>query len=222
LPSWSPNGYRIAYLSGRDLRIVGGNGTGDHLFATGVGAVAPVWRPGAGYVLAFVKRGRLTVANDLGTKIWSRSGIDPIQLAWSPNGRLLLVVERGGLRLLDSRGRTRKALALPAGTVAGHAAFSPDGRSIALLRERAGLSDVRLLSVPGRSWHERAGAPVSGAFSAMEWSPDGRWLLLAWRDANQWLFVRNGRVKGVGNVAQAFASGAAQAAFPSLGGWCCY
>jgi WD40 repeat protein len=222
LPGWSRDGFRIAYLSGSDLRIVVGNGTGDHLFATHVGDVAPGWRPGPGYVLAFAKHGGVTAANDSGAKIWSRSGMKPDQLAWSPNGRLLLVVERNRLRLLDSRGRTYKELDLPAGAVARHAAFSPGGRDIALLRERGGLSEVRLLSVRGRSWHERSGAPVSGAFSSLDWSPDGRWLLVAWPAADQWLFVSPGRVQPVSGIARAFASGAGTPAFPALGGWCCY
>jgi Tol biopolymer transport system component len=147
--------------------------------------------------------------------------LKPLQLAWSPDGRLLLVVERGRLRLFDSRGRTRKELDLPAGVVAQHAAFSPDGRTIALLREHSGLSDVRLLSVRGHSWHERAGAPVSGAFSSLEWSPDGRWLLLAWPAADQWLFVSPSRVLPVSGIARAFAGGPGRASFPALGGWCC-
>jgi len=63
---------------------------------------------------------------------------------------------------------------------------------------------------------------VSGAFSSLEWSPDGRWLLLAWPAADQWLFVSPARVLPVSGIARAFAGGAGPAAFPSLGGWCCY
>jgi hypothetical protein len=54
----------------------------------------------------------------------------------------------------------------------------------------------------------------------VQWSPDGRWLLVAWRDANQWLFVHAGHVVPVSNIAGAFAS-SGRAAFPTLGGWCC-
>jgi hypothetical protein len=222
LPSWAPNGYFVAYLSGRNLRVVGGNGIGDHLFASNVGSAAPQWRPGAGYAVAFAKHG-VTVADTYGGVLWRAGGVKPLQLAWSPDGKRLLVLETGRLLLLDARGRVIKELDLPTGMVAQRAAFSPDGRTVALLRRNAAsrLSDVRLLSVRGRSWHERSGAPVSGGFSGLEWSPDGRWLLLAWRDANQWLFVRDGRVKGVDNIAQAFAGGPGPAFFPTLGGWCC-
>jgi hypothetical protein len=86
----------------------------------------------------------------------------------------------------------------------------------------SGVSDVRLLSVPGHSWRERRGAPVTGGFAGLQWSPDGRWLLVAWRDADQWLFVHGDRVVAVSNIARAFApSGRVPVAFPTLGGWCC-
>ena len=81
---------------------------------------------------------------------------------------------------------------------------------------------MRLLSVTGRLWHPRTGAPVTGRFGGVQWSPDGRWLLLGWRDANQWLFVRSsdpGSVVPVSNVARAFAPGrgTATAGFPARG-----
>jgi hypothetical protein len=60
----------------------------------------------------------------------------------------------------------------------------------------------------------------TGTFTDLEWSPDGRWILVAWRDADQWLFVgARGprRVRAVANVKQQFDS----KSFPSLSGWCC-
>jgi hypothetical protein len=226
LPSWSFEGYYVAYLSGRNLRIVGGNGAGDRLFATRVGAAAPTWRPpGPAHVLAFSTRGGVTVADtDFGTTLWRARGMNPLQLAWSPDGKLLLVVETKRLRLLDSRGRVRKELDLAPGVAAQRAAFSPDGKTVALMRlhQTTRLNDVRLLSTRGRSWHERAAAPVSGRFAGLDWSPDGRWLLFGWRDADEWLFVRPGKVRAVGNIGRAFApGGVGPATFPALGGWCC-
>ena len=47
---------RIAYLSGRELRVVGGDGKRDRVLDAGAAASAPSWRPGAGHVLAYARR----------------------------------------------------------------------------------------------------------------------------------------------------------------------
>ena len=60
----------------------------------------------------------------------------------------------------------------------------------------------------------------TGGFTDLAWSPDGRWLLVAWAGADQWLFLRpdgGGRVRAVGSIAEQFGGGP----FPKLGGWCC-
>jgi hypothetical protein len=64
----------------------------------------------------------------------------------------------------------------------------------------------------------------SGRFQDLTWSPDGRWLLLGWRDADQWLFIPagHGRVHAVSNISRQFDPGATgKAAFPRISGWCC-
>ena len=63
-----------------------------------------------------------------------------------------------------------------------------------------------------------------GSFTGLAVSPNGRFLLVAWRDADQWLFVplAGGKVKAVGHISQQFAPGTSGAsAFPRLEGWCC-
>jgi dipeptidyl aminopeptidase/acylaminoacyl peptidase len=107
------------------------------------------------------------------------------------------------------------------------ASMSPDGRSIALARydETAGRSDVLLLRARGRGWHPRHVFEGAGRFGAVRWSPDGRWLLLTWRDADQWLFLRSAAVsglvavRGIGRAFEPDRRGPAQ--FPRVGGWCC-
>ncbi len=45
--AWSPgDGYRVAYRSGRELRIVAGDGSGDRLLAARSAPVTPAWQPG--------------------------------------------------------------------------------------------------------------------------------------------------------------------------------
>ena len=70
----------------------------------------------------------------------------------------------------------------------------------------------------------------AGRFGDLAWAPDGRWLLAAWRDADQWVFIRTGtasraaieRLRAVANISSQFHPGAAAApTFPGLAGWCC-
>ena len=65
----------------------------------------------------------------------------------------------------------------------------------------------------------RAVFAAPGEIDALAFSPDARWMLLGWRSAGQWLFLRRGtrRVVAVADVARAFDS----TAFPQLAGWCC-
>jgi hypothetical protein len=60
----------------------------------------------------------------------------------------------------------------------------------------------------------------AGAFSGLSWSPDGRWLLIGWQTADQWVFVRVAgprRIEAVSNVSAQFRS----SGFPTIAGWCC-
>ena len=232
---WSPDGFRIAYSSGNDLRVVAGDGTGDGSLAEGVADTAPAWRPGPGHRLAFADRaGRVNlVETDSGSVVWrSREGPAPSQLAWSLDGRLLLAVAPTELRLFDAGGRLLSTLDMPPGTFADSAAFRPtsDGFALAthtLKRDRSRLALVRL----GKgATVERVLLSGVGRFGDLAWSPDGQWLLATWPSANQWVFIRAGerrrggieKLLAVANIAQQFAPGSIERPrFPGLGGWCC-
>ena len=64
-----------------------------------------------------------------------------------------------------------------------------------------------------------------GRFGGVQWSPNGRWLLLTWRDADQWLFLRSAparRLVAVSSIGRAFEPDRIGGArFPTAGGWCC-
>jgi hypothetical protein len=89
-PAWTGTrtDTRIAYLSGGRLRIVAGDGTGDH--AVGRAAlVPPVWRPGARRVLAY-SDGRRAIVYDVDSgSALRRIAPAPTELAWSRDGGLL-------------------------------------------------------------------------------------------------------------------------------------
>lgn len=223
-PRWySPSGYRLAYLSGDELRVVAGDGSGDHLLATGVERVAPAWRPGHPYQLAYVSAAsRLVVREaDTGEQVWSvRAGAGVEQLEWLPGGRRLLVIARSSVRVLTPGRAGTRSVAVPAGGPVVDAAVSPNGRELALVL-RGSAGGVYVDDLAGRRPQLRpvlAGARLAD----LDWSPDGRWLVVSWPAADQLVFVRalgGPRIAAVSGISHAF--GGSLAGFPQLDGWCC-
>jgi hypothetical protein len=229
-PRWyTPTGYRVAYLSGHALRVVAGDGTGDHALATSVAPVAPSWQPGSSYRLAYVTRSGALVVRNADTKrvSWSvpLSG-RPRALAWSSDGRRLLAVTATRATLYDPSGRSIATVAAPPGVPIRAASLSPDGGMLALIR---GAADQDVVVVKLASGAARPRRVLTGAgLRQLAWSPDGRWLLVAWPAADQWVFVRiagTPRIAAVSRIARQFSArgseGSAQAGFPRIEGWCC-
>jgi dipeptidyl aminopeptidase/acylaminoacyl peptidase len=188
-----------------------------------VAAVGPAWRPGHPYELTYVSAGgRLETSNaDTGAPML-RSLPAPAgtrSLEWSSNGSRLLVLASRGARVYDASGRV--VISAPSSPDAPivNAALSPDGQRLALVR--AGRADDVEVLGPGGS----ARRVFSGeGLDQVAWSPDGRWLLVTWPRANQWVFDRvigTPRVMGVSRITQQFATRGAGTGFPALAGWCC-
>jgi hypothetical protein len=208
---------RIAYLSGRRLRVVAGDGKDDRGVAAAARAVAPAWRPGLRHVLAYVDDRRRVVVYDADARATRfrapiPEGWRPRDLEWSSRGRLL-VAARQGFVVLGAGGR-RLARRPLAGVVG--ATFSPEGRRVAVLRR----SDVLLLDTRRPAASPRRVFAGAGVLTGLAWSPDGRWLLIGWKTADQWVFVRVAgarRLEAYSNVSAQFRS----SRFPSIEGWCC-
>ena len=218
-PEWyAPSGYRVAYLSGRELRVVAGDGTGDHLLAAPVAPVTAAWRPGSAYELAYVTAGhRLVVCDaDTGATVWAAAGPGAgsgvRRLAWSADGRRLLAVSADGVSVYDSGGRLRFR---QRGVPIIDGAISPDGDTLALITG----DDVTVENTQVRDPTARRVLAGTG-LDQVAWSPDGRWLLVSWPAANQWVFVRvigTPQIRAVSRIAQQFSG----RSFPRLEGWCC-
>lgn len=218
---YSPTGYQVAYLSGTDLRVVAGNGTDDHLVATSVAHVAPAWRPGHAYQLAYVASdGRLLIRDSAtGAQLWaSNPGVRIRQLSWSANGTRLLALTRTAALLYTASGQL---LTIRPGGEIRDGALAPNGGSLALVAA-AGDSAVTVYST--HAAHRGGRRVLAGVnLAQVAWSPNGRWLLVSWPAADQWVFVHaSGRphIAAVSRIAQQFTQVPA-VRFPRLDGWCC-
>jgi WD40-like Beta Propeller Repeat/WD domain, G-beta repeat len=226
---WSPDGYRIAYLSGRSLRVVAGDGTGDAQLRARVAMVAPVWRPRAPHMLAFAAHPRAVdvVATDARALAWRHTLRQRVRaLAWSPDGRLLAVAGRTSIAILDSAGGTaRRRIHAPPGFTVAALAFAARGHELAIAVNSAD-GRARALAVDGgrRATRPRTLFAGAGRFTGVQWSPDDRWVQISWPAANQWLFLRSARVAGVSavrDIARQFDPGVRRARFPAVADWCC-
>ena len=200
LPRWggSRTDTRVAYLSGGQLRVVAGDGTGDAAVATAA-RVAPAWRPGNRRQLAFVtKTGHVRL---LGGWRSSHGYAEPRALVWSPDGsELLLVTARQLVLFAPSSGRARTLHLRGVST----AAFSSQGE-LAVVRGHA------VLVLDGEQSRPVFTARVG--LRGLVWSPDGRWLLTSLPAADQWVFIGKRRVLAVSHIARQFGGTA------SLDGW---
>ncbi len=210
---------RIAYVDRTGVRIVAGDGTKDRLVVpTAPGPLA--WKPGGGFALAIVLRsGHVALVEaDSGRVIWRiRPPGEVSDLEWTSDGRQLAARLRRSptddVVIYRQDGMPFTGIRVAAGSVSAVAARpGSHGRAVAIRSSghaRLSLTDTRgtLLAGPGR-------------FEDALWSPDGRWLLVTWPVAGQWVFIRaadNRRIRAVSNIAQQFRS----SSFPRVEGWCC-
>jgi hypothetical protein len=217
-PQWSTFGggnERVAYFAGSTLRVIGGDGRGDRLLASAPRLVVPAWRPKT-HVIAYADReGPVVIADVDRRSVLRRIPTRPPRaLAWSYDGRRLLIVTASSADVFDARGRAINSTPLRGAAV--DAAFSPKNHRFVVSVRRAARSEILLMQA------DRTGARLlfagAGEFGSVAWSPNGRWLLLDWDSADQWLFLRSTAVRKLGAV-----SGIDDAFGPAneIAGWCC-
>jgi hypothetical protein len=224
---WAPSGFRIAYREGDALRVVVGNGEDDHLLVPRVAPMPPAWKPGAGLrnILAYADpRGGIHVVDvDTREELWAtRPGQRPTQLVWSGDGRRLVAltaVERE--QIFAASGRSAGAIELPAGRVIVRAAFAPGTSTLAYVEFDPAGEESAVVIREGRT--SRTLFEAEGGLEDVVWSPDGRWLLVSWPSADQWVFLRTPTGRGlsaVRNIGREFdPGGTGLRAFPHVSGW---
>lgn len=213
---------RIAYSSRNGPRVVGGDGRGDIGLGPSLdaGPVTLAWRPGRRHLLAYAlvrQRPGLIHVADIdanGKQLWSATIAGRVsRLEWSSDGRFLLAFAAHGLRVFDARGKVVARDDPSDATRDADATFLPGTDEIAVVRVHGNQSDVFLLRTARTLFR------IAGALDQLVASPDGRWLLVAWPDADQLLFfpVHGGRLRAVANISAQFRS----QSFPRIEGWCC-
>ena len=217
---WSPSGFRVAYRAGQDLRVVAGDGTGDRLLDAGTFRPA-AWRPGAAHVLAYLSGAHVDVV-DVDTRV-RLARIDlphvPGALAWSADGSRLYVNLHRSIAIYDASGRRSGRLWMPGRQTVTTFVPARGGSLVAVARRDHTSSEVALMR-PGGA--DRVLFRADGRFTRLRFSPSGRWLLVAWPLADQWVYLRPGtdgarRLLAAPGVSRRFGGHG----FPQLSGWCC-
>jgi hypothetical protein len=206
-PRWagSHTDTRIAYLSGSRLHVVAGDGTGDRQVGPAAAApVAPAWRSGSPLALAYADAlGHVWAFEPATGRVLFRTaaGPRPTKVAWSTDGKRLLVLRPSRLDVFTARGRRLSSTQ----TRFVDAAFLPRTHRLVAL----GSHTVSLLA-PRRVLFR-----TTGRLARLVPSPDGRRVLVTWPGADQWLFVptRGGRLRAVANIRRQLGGAAA------VGGW---
>jgi hypothetical protein len=202
-PRWAGTEFdtRIAYRSGNDLWVVAGDGTDERLIARDVAPVAPVWRP----------LGDTKVAPAGGVHVLTYVASDGTTRAIDVDARQRVTPSKSD----EGRFRTMGTDPDATGRI-----YSPTRPVSALLGDRGGPTELIVLNRDGRARTLFSGP---GHLTGPTWSPDGRWILIGWRDADQWLFIdanRPRRVIAFANVTEQFESdGNGDAPFPRVSGW---
>ena len=208
---------RVAYLSGGTLRIVAGDGSGQHALAPADMRAAPAWRPGDHRrALAYVDPAgavRLVSAETgAALAVPFHHGFRPTLLAWSSDGTRLLAMNPVRLVVLDAWLHQIGAIRRPLSEYGSFttAAFAPRSHAVIVLR-RLGQNErarVELLR-PGQP--ARLLETLVGGLYGLAPSPDGKTVLVGWGAADKWLLVptrAGGRTRRVTGLAAVFGSSA--------------
>ena len=159
---------------------------------------------------------------------------------FSPHGLFIAATRANQLVALDPKGNVRWTLARPAprdpvwtGTRTDtRITYVSGGRLRMVAGDGTGDHVIARRTLPpsdvasirhraGQSAVLAAGRVVfrgTGRFDQVVRSPDGRWLLVTWPTADQWVFVRPGtlrRIVGASRISVQFGG------FPHVQGWCC-
>jgi hypothetical protein len=156
-----------------------------------------------GLFVAGTRANQLVALDPQGNVRWTIARPSPRLPVWTGTrtDTRITYLSRGRLRMVAGDGTGDRLLGPPS--------LRRPPRPAARIRPRAGQSEV--------VFHDRVVFRGTGLFDQVVASPDGRWLLVSWPTANQWVFVRlhPRRIVGVARITQQFGRHA------RIAGWCC-
>ena len=215
---WSPSGFRVAYRSGGALRVVAGDGTGDR--DLGRASFSPMaWRPGRAHVLAHVSGSHLDIRDVDADRLLARVQLPHVAngIAWSADGTRLYANLHRSIAIYDARGRRTGRIRMPRRWTATTFVPARGGSLVAVARRSDTTSEVALMAPGAR---DRVLFRADGRFTRLRFSPSGRWLLVAWPLADQWVYLRPG-ASGASRVLAATRVSRRFRGAPQVSGWCC-
>ena len=143
---WSPSGFRVAYRTGGELRVVAGDGTGDRsLNRASFSALA--WRPGQAHVLAHTSGSHLNVLDvDSGVRL-ARIQLPVVsgQIAWSADGTRLYARLDRSIAVFDARGHRISRIRMPGRQTVSTFVPARSGHLVAVARRDHTSSEVALM-----------------------------------------------------------------------------
>lgn len=221
-PAWAPDGLHVAYRSGDGLRVVNGDGSGDRFLDGPLGPAAPVWVDERTLAWADARGAVHTVDALTGRAGWRALARRPVRQLLAGDRRVIAITARSARVLHASDGRLMFSRRTARGEE--YVAGAVGGTRLALVRHdrEHGLSHIELalvrLNVVPPDSPALPGRVVDPVFS-----PDGKWLLLGWRVADEWLFLSSpigGKIAAVSSVGRRLAPiSPGRWAFPRVIAW---
>jgi hypothetical protein len=143
----------------------------------------------------------------------------PREIAWSADGSRLYVNLHRSIAIYDARGKRTGRIRMPGHQTATTFVPARGGSLVAVVRRDRTSSEVALMRPGGP---DRVLFRADGRFTRLRFSPSGRWLLVAWPLADQWVYLRPGasgtrQMRAAAHVSRRFKA----RGFPQLDGWCC-
>jgi len=193
IPSWSPDGSKIAFNSdqdstGQEIFVMNADGSLLHRLTNFLGqALCPSWSADGKKILFDFEGGR-----NPALYVMNADGSDTTRLAqgthpfyqcpvWSPDGSRIAFVSADSadvlytdIYLLNADGTGEINWSHNPGRFDTQPAWSPDGTKIAFFSERNGLAGLFVMNVDGTGLKPLVTAPGNNTCPA--WSPDGQWI----------------------------------------------